>query len=362
MSTKYLSLLKHPLDLLRTKKILRVNPTADTAREEPDQIKIFVYDYHNEEVEQKELKNIEDCYKYLDSEKVSWINIDGIRKVEVENVCNHFGIHHLIMDDILSVGHRPKMDNIDGTLFCLLSMIYFNDEDGSIETEQISIVLGNNFVISFQEEAYKDVFDLLRKKIVLKNSKVRQNKADYLFYSLIDLIVDNYFIVMDKLGERIEDLEEDIAHNSNKKTSQSINILRKEIIILKRTVKPVRDLINGILKSESELIEEKTEKYFEDVLDHAIQASELAENYHDMMINLHDLYINNVTLKMNEIMKVLAIVTCLLAPVAIITGIFGMNFINIPLEQNKDGFLIMLVVMILIPIWMIFVFKKKNWF
>jgi magnesium transporter len=176
------------------------------------------------------------------------------------------------------------------------------------------------------------------------------------------MIVDNYYVVMEKLGEKIEGLEEDIVRSPNTRSLAKINMLRKEMIILKRSVAPVRELVNGILRSESELIEEKTEKYFKDVYDHILQANELAENYRDMMMNLHDLYLSNVNLKMNEVMKVMAVVTCLLAPATVIGGIFGMNFETIPLLHNKWGFLISVALMLLIPLAMIRMFRKRGWF
>jgi magnesium transporter len=219
-----------------------------------------------------------------------------------------------------------------------------------------------NFVISFQEDESRDVFNVLRDKIKLNNSKVRQNNADFLFYNMIDLIVDHYYLVMEKLGDRIEQLEEDIIRQANQRTLAKINILRKEMIVLKRSIAPVRELVNGILRSESELIEERTEKYFKDVYDHIVQANDLAENYRDMMINLQDLYMSNVNLKLNEVMKVMAIVTCLLAPATVIGGIFGMNFDRIPLLHNQWGFFISVGIMLIIPIWMIIVFKKRGWF
>jgi magnesium transporter len=194
------------------------------------------------------------------------------------------------------------------------------------------------------------------------NTKIRQNAADFLFYALIDMIVDNYYVVMEKLGEKIEGLEEDIVRSPNTRSLAKINMLRKEMIVLKRSVAPVRELVNGILRSESELIEEKTEKYFKDVYDHILQANELAENYRDMMMNLHDLYLSNVNLKMNEVMKVMAVVTCLLAPATVIGGIFGMNFERIPLLHNKWGFFISVALMLFIPLAMIRVFKKRGWF
>lgn len=361
-SGKYLNILINPLDLIRTKKVLQVNPTIPAQRKEPEQTKIFVFDYDSNEVKTEQVNELTSCYKFLDSSKVSWINIDGLRKNDVEAICRHYGIHPLIAEDILSTGQRPKMDELNGLLFCLLNMLSFNDVENAVESEQISIVLGKNFVITFQEDPENDVFNPLREKIKIGGSKIRQSGADYLFYSLIDMIVDNFFIVMEKMGERIEILEEDIIRRSDTRTLAKINMLRKEMIVLKRSISPVREVINGILRSESELIEEKTEKYFKDIYDHIVQANELAENYRDMMINLQDLYLSNVNLKMNEVMKVMAVVTCLLAPATVIGGIFGMNFERIPWLHNEFGFYIAVGIMLIIPVWMILMFKRKGWF
>ena len=260
------------------------------------------------------------------------------------------------------VGQRPKMDDINGLIYCVLNMLYFNVKDSSVETEQISIVLGKNFVISYQEDASRDVFNPLRERLKIGNSKVRQNEADFLFYSLIDMIVDNYYLVMEKLGERIEGLEEDIIRNANTRTLAKINMLRKEMIILKRSIAPVRELVNGILRSESDLIEERTEKYFKDVYDHIIQANDLSENYRDIMMTLQDLYLSKVNLKMNEVMKVMAVVTCLLAPATVIGGIFGMNFDVIPFAHNTTGFYLIVGIMVFVPVIMLYIFKRRGWF
>jgi magnesium transporter len=359
---KYFSYIFNPLELLRTQKVLHVNPTAPATRTEPEHIKIFVYDYNQQSIQLNEFSEVSDCFPFLHSGKFTWINVDGLRKKDVEAICNHYGVHYLIMEDILSLGQRPKMDEIEGLQFCLLNMLYFNAQHSAVETEQVSIVLGKNFVISFQEDASRDVFNPLREKLKLSSSKVRQSGIDFLYYMLIDLIVDNYFVVMERLGEKIEMLEEDIARNANTRTLAKINMLRKEMIVLKRSIAPVRELVSGILRSESELIEERTEKYFKDVYDHIIQANDLAENYRDMMMNLNDLYLSNVNLKMNEVMKVMAIVTCLLAPATVIGGIFGMNFDRIPLLHNKWGFFISVAIMLFIPIVMLRIFRKRGWF
>ncbi len=358
---EYLSLI-NPFESIRTKKVLQVNPTVETFRKDAESTRIYVYDFDKENITETKVENLENCYKYIDTATVSWINIDGLRKKDVENISAHFAVHPLIAEDILSVGQRPKMDEIDNILFCLLNMLFYDNLTKSVETEQISIVLGSNFVLSFQEDPSKDVFNPLREKLKIRASKVRQNGPDFLFYSLIDMIVDNYYIIMEKLGENIEMLEEDIIRRSDTRALARINMLRKEMIVLKRSVGPVRELVNGILRSESELIDEKTERYFKDVYDHIVQANDLAESYRDMMINLQDLYLSNVNLKMNEVMKVMAIVTCLLAPATVIGGIFGMNFTRIPWLHNNYGFFIAVSLMLVIPIYMIFLFKRKGWF
>ena len=284
----------------------------------------MAYEYSPDGLQTFPLNNVEDCYPFLNSASNTWINVDGIKKEDVENLCTHYGIHQLIIEDILSMGQRPKTDEINGLVFSLLNMLYYNEELKSVESEQVSIILGKNFVISFQEDAHRDVFNPVREKLKIAVSKVRNSGSDFLFYSLVDLIVDHYFLVMEKMGERIELLEEDIIRRADNRSLARINHHRKELILLKRNIAPVREMVSGILRSESELIQERTEKYFKDVYDHIIQATDLAENYRDMMMNLQDLYLSNVNLKLNEVMKVMAIVTCLLAPATVIGGIFGM--------------------------------------
>ena len=354
--------LLHTTGLARTKKVLQVNPTAPPARKEPAKSLITVFEYNKENAECKKLDNVEEAFQYLDTPANTWINIDGLRKDDVEKICEHFGIHPLIAEDILSIGQRPKTDDINDLVFCLLYMLSFNERGACVETEQVSIILGKNFVISFQEDPARDPFNPLRDKLKIAGSKVRLNNADFLFYMLLDYIVDHYFIVMEKMGDKIEMLEEDIIKNSNNRSLVKINTIRKEMIVLKRSIAPVREIVGNLMRSESKLIEDRTQKYFKDVYDHIIQATDLSENYRDMIMNLQDLYLSNVNLRMNEVMKVIAVVTCLLAPATVIGGIFGMNFESIPLLHNKWGFFISVGLMLLVPLLMIRVFKKRGWF
>lgn len=346
----------------RTKEIFSFNPILAYERDDTKETKVYVYSYNPATVEKAELKNIRETFRFLDCGRVSWINIDGIYKPDIEVISQHFGIHPLLVEDILSKGQRPKMDDIEGVMFCLLNMLYFNEEKCTVEQEQVSIVLGNGFVITFQEDAQRDVFKSIRDKLNIANSKLRLRGADYLCYTLLDVIVDHYFEVMEKLGDKIELLEEEIARASTKKSLARLNSFRKEMIVLKRNVSPVRDIINGFIKSENELLGDKINKYFKDVYDHIVQANEVADSYRDILTSLQDLYINQVNLKMNEVMKVMAIVTCLLAPAAVIGGIFGMNFDVIPYSHQKWGFYITVAVMLIVPLIMLWIFKKRGWF
>jgi magnesium transporter len=346
----------------KTKEILHVNPTAAPERTDAEEVHISVYDYNTVSFTELKFKEVKEIFCYKGNGNVTWINIDGLRKSDVEKISDHFGIHFLITEDILSMNQRPKMDEVEGILFCLLNMLYYDERKRSIEQEQVSIVLGKDFVITFQEDPRKDVFNPIREKMKVTSTKLRQGSADYLCYSMLDVIVDNYFTVMEKLGDDIEELEEEVIRNSNKRSLARINYLRKELIILKRNIVPVRDLISGIIRSESDLLDDRTTKYFKDVQDHITQAYELSENYRDIMISMQDLYINNVNLKMNEVMKVMAIVTCLLAPATVIGGVFGMNFDVIPTAHNEWGFYTAVGCMLFVPIAMLFIFKRRGWF
>ncbi|MFT4152179.1 magnesium/cobalt transporter CorA [Parafilimonas sp.] len=342
--------------------VLRFNPSLETAREEPETIKVEVFDYNAKAIDHHEYNSVYGCDKFKDNDRVTWINVDGLKKNDVEIICKEYDVHPLLVEDILSVGQRAKMDDLDNILFCLMNMLYYNTASNCIETEQVSIVLGKDFVLSFQEEANRDVFNPVREKLKINTSKLRLAGADYLCYSLIDIIVDNYYTVLELLGERIEILEEEIIRRGDTRSLAMINGLRKEMILLKRNVGPAREVINGFLRSDSDLLNERTTKYFKDVYDHIVQANDLVETYRDMMMSMQDLYLNKVNLRLNEVMKVMAIVTCLMAPATVIGGIFGMNFESIPYLHNKYGFFAAVALMLLIPVFMIYAFKKRGWF
>jgi magnesium transporter len=362
---KYLRLLHLPqiFGSRRTKEILSVNPTVIPHREEAKEVTVSIFDYDETHIVECQAPSVTESFTYKGNGNITWINIDGLRKGDVEAVCTHYGIHPLIMEDILSINQRPKMEETEGLLFCLLNMLYYVPEKKSVEQEQISIVVGNDYVLSFQEDATRDVFNPLREKLKVSHTKLRQRGPDFLCYTMLDMIVDNYFIVMEKLGDQIEVVEDEVARGSNPHSLANITRLRKELIILKRNFSPVRELVNGFLRSDSELIDERSGKYFKDVYDHIVQAIDLVESYRDIMVSMQDLHINNMNMKMNQVMKVMAIVTCLLAPATVIGGIFGMNFQeHVPFFQEGWGFYTAVGIMLLIPIIMLYFFRKRGWF
>jgi magnesium Mg(2+) and cobalt Co(2+) transport protein (corA) len=321
-----------------------------------------IYRYNSAELQEQKLEANEACVYRGNDDKITWINVDGLRKDEIERICACYNIHPLVIEDILSVGQRAKMDETDNIIFCLLPMLYYNDGTGEIESEQVSIILGKDFVISFQEDPERDVFDPIRDKLRTGHIKTRQRPADYLCYSLIDVIVDSYFNVIEKINERIERLEDALILQKEQNALAKISILRREIIVLKRAIAPVRDLVNGFLRSDSDLLEVRHEKYYKDVLDHIIQANEYVENHRDMLMNLQDLSMSQVNMRMNEVMKTFTMVATLLAPATVIGGIFGMNFDVIPLTHHAVGFYITVGIMLFVPLLMLIWFKKKGWF
>ncbi|HOZ50961.1 MAG TPA: magnesium/cobalt transporter CorA [Chitinophagaceae bacterium] len=360
---KYLDYL-NPLELLKTKKVLQHNPTISGLTKTSHSSVLSLFEYTEDEVILNSSVQSSDIVPSLfKSNKNYWLNLDILNAETIEEIGISIGLHQLIIEDILSKNQRPKIDEIDNLFTCVLHMLYFNQETKSVESEQVSFVLGPNYLISFQDDCVRDLFNPIREKLKIAITKVRQQGPDYLLYALLDAIVDHYFTVLDNLAVQIEKLEEEITRGSAENYSMNqINDLRKEIMFFRRNANPVREMINGIIRSETPLIQERNTKYFKDILDHIIQANDLCDTYRDVISNIRDLYLSQMNLKMNEVMKFLAIVTTILAPATVIGGIFGMNFDRIPYLHHQNGFWIAGALMIIIPIIMIFYFRKKNWF
>ncbi|MGC4059123.1 MAG: magnesium/cobalt transporter CorA [Chitinophagaceae bacterium] len=350
-------------ELLKPKKRrIAYDPAQEPPQRRADVQSVYsVFHYNATELLEQQYSSIKDHQDLRKPGYITWINADGLKKEEVEQLCQAFEVHPLLVEDILSIGQRAKMDEMDNRMFCLLPMIYFNNTAACIEFEQVSIVVGENFVLSFQEDATRDVFDPLRHRLRSGGQRLRERKADYLCYSLLDVIVDSYFGVLEKLADKIDEIEDALLADRDATILASISHLRKEVMLMKRSIAPVRELVGGFLRTGNQLVESRHEKYFKDVSDHIIQANDTCENLRDMLSNLQDLYMNRINLRMNEVMKIFTMVSLLLAPATVIGGIFGMNFERIPLLHDQRGFYISVAAMLLIPLMMILYFKRKKW-
>jgi magnesium transporter len=324
-----------------------------------EEVVITVFDYDDKRYEEREVESIEECFPYRDQPTVTWINIDGIHQVEImERIGSHFGIHPLVIEDILNTHQRPKMDDLDNYIFVVLKMLNYGEY--GIDAEQISIILGQNFVISFQERK-GDVFDPVRERLRKNKGRIRRVGADYLAYALLDSVVDNYFAILEKTGERIEILEEELVENPSTRTLQEIHGLKREMIFLRKSVWPLREVISGLERGESSLIKETTVIYFRDVYDHTIQVIDTVESFRDMISGMLDIYLSSISNKMNEVMKVLTIIATIFIPLTFIAGIYGMNFGYMPELEWHLGYFAVLSVMGIMALGMVVYFRKRKW-
>ena len=324
--------------------------------------RISLIDYTEAQFQEKIIENIEDTFPYRDSQSVTWINVDGLHDTStIEKIGNHFGLHPLIQEDIVNTEQRPKTEDFSSYIFIVLRMLNYDEKRQKIKNEQVSLVLGSNFVLSFQEDV-GDVWDSLRERIRQNKGHVRKEGADYLAYSLMDAIVDNYFIILEKAGENIEGIEEKVITSPTKETLPAIYHLKREMLVLRKAVWPLRDVVNTLGHDENPLIKDSTRIYLRDIYDHAIQVIDTIENYRDMISTLVDIYLSSVSNRLNEIMKVLTILSSIFIPLTFIVGIYGMNFVHMPELNLTWAYPALLVFMALVAGGMIVYFKRKKWF
>jgi len=326
-----------------------------------EKVRIRIIDYDEAQFEEKEAKTVEECFPFKDTPTVTWINIDGLHDIEIiEKIGKHFGLHPLLLEDILNTEQRPKMEDHEDYLFIVLKMLYYDEEKHDITAEQVSIILGSNFVISFQEQE-GDVFKFIRERIRNGKGRIRKVGSDYLAYALVDAIVDNYFIILEKLGEKIEEMEEELVTNPTPETLQTIHHLKREMIFLRKSVWPLREVISALERGEPTLIHESTGIYLRDLYDHTIQVIDSIETFRDMVSGMLDIYLSSISNRMNEVMKVLTIIATIFIPLTFIAGIYGMNFQYMPELGWHWGYPAVWFVICAIFIVMLVYFKRKRW-
>jgi len=326
-----------------------------------DKVRIQLITYDEREFQEKEVTTIKECFPFKETPTITWIDIDGLHQVElIEKLGTHLDLHPLLLEDILNTGQRPKIEDYGRYLFIVLKMLEYDETENEIKAEQVSLILGSHYMISFQE-SIGDVFNPVRKRIKVSKGQIRKRGPDYLTYTLIDAIVDAYFVILENVGDMIEDIETELVTNPTLETLQAIHQLKREMIMLRKSVWPLREVISNLERSESPLIQETTAIYLRDVYDHTIQVIDTIETFRDMLSGMLDMYLSSISNKMNEIMKVLTIIATIFIPLTFIAGIYGMNFRYMPELEWRWGYPIIWLAIVAIMISMVVFFRRKQW-
>ena len=321
----------------------------------------LMIDYDEHKVVERELSAAEECLPFKDAQTVTWIDVDNMSDSRLlENFGRVMGFHALMLEDILNTDQRPKFEDYGSYIYVVVKMLDYNEARGEIDIEQLSLVLGPNYVIAFQERP-GDFFDPLRDRIRKSLGRIRKLGADYLAYAILDIIVDHYFVVLEKLGEKIEMLEEVVGGNPSQETARQIHALRREMIFVRRSTWPMREVVTGLQRSESDLVRESTSVYLRDLQDHVMQVTDAVDSFRDLLNGMLDSYYATLTNRTNAVLKVLALFSAIFMPLTFITGIFGMNFVHFPELEWRYGFQGSIVLMGVVILIMFGFFRWKKW-
>ena len=316
------------------------------------------YDKENHVV--NNFENVEDCLNTNNNDLVSWTNIIGLHNPDViQKIGEYYKLHVLTQADIMNTELRPKLDSQDENLFLILKLPHITKE-GKLFMEQVSLVIGKNFVITFKETK-DDVFDPIKTRIEKSVGTIRSRGSDYLAYAVIDAIIDHFYVIMENVGAQSEILEEELISNPNPHTLEIIHTLKREMVILRKSIWPMREVIDSLERTETELIQEVTRRYFRDVYSHTVQVMDNIEGLREMIGGMLDTYLSSVGNKMNEVMKTLTIIASIFIPITFIAGLYGTNFSYVPELEWEGSYFVMLSVMTVIVIIMVAWFRKKHW-
>ncbi len=336
--------------------------------ENSEQPNIFLIDYNQTGLIHKQISYPEECIQYLDTNSVSWVDVQGLGNKDIlQRLGQSFDLHPLILEDIVNMVERPKMEDYEDQLVIIAHMVVPNNNNGSFYSEQVSLVLGKYYVLTVQEEPEHDCFDGVRTRIDKSKGIIRRQGSDYLAYALLDAIIDGFFPVLELYGERIDDLEEEVIINPSQKTLQKIYQIRRELLQLRRAIWPQRDAINSLIRDGSELISPDVRVYLRDCYDHTVQLIDILETYRELVAGLMDVYLSAVSNKMNEIMKLLTVVSSIFIPLTFIAGVYGMNFNteksphNMPELNWYWGYPLCLGLMLLVAVILLYLFWRRGW-
>jgi magnesium transporter len=317
--------------------------------------------YGEQHFEERLFESVEPALAFCDASRATWLNVDGVHDAEVvDRIGRFFHIHALTQEDILHTVQRPKKEDFDQYLYIVLQMLRYQSESGGIESEQISMIVTPRTLISFEEspgDAFAPVIERLRKA----SSRLRGQGVDYLAYALLDLVVDNYFDILEKIGADIDALEDEIMESPNSGVHHRIHDLKRQVMSLRKMIWPLREVIGGLSRQDSPLITPTTAIFLRDVYDHTIQVIDSVEAYRDLLAGLLDLYLSNVSFRMNEVMKVLTLIATIFIPITFVVGLYGMNFKYFPELEWRWGYAFVWAVMIAMVAGLVGYFKKKKW-
>jgi magnesium transporter len=330
-----------------------------TGEAKGERIKISLIQYNEQEFIEQDFYDLSECISYVKKDGVTWINVNGIHRTEVIEKLGHlYDIHPLTLEDIAHIDQRAKFEDYDNYVVAIMKMIMFDTE---VHAEQLSRVLLDKMVISFQEPQGGDVFDIIRTRLRQAKGRIRKCGADYLAYALMDAVVDCYFHAIEKVGDIVEEIEEDIIANTDKKSLLQLYHLKREMIYLRKQVWPMRDMISNMVRSETKLIKPSTDVYLRDLQDHVTRIIDTVETYRDLLSGIMDIYLSTNANKMNEVMKMLTIMSSIFIPVTFIAGVYGMNFDYMPELRSPVGYAICWAVMLSIMVGMLIYFRRKKW-
>jgi magnesium transporter len=326
-----------------------------------ERVRLRVISYGPEHLEERELESVEDCLRYRDDPHLSWINIDGLHDAQtLQTLGGHYGIHPLVLEDIAHTTQRPKLEDHQDYLFLVLKLLRYEESEERVFSEQLSLILGRGYVVSFQERV-GDVFEPVRERIRGGRGRIRALGPDYLAYALMDAVVDNYFIILEKAGDQVETLEDDLLLDPTPELLHSVHAMKREMIQLRRAVWPLREAVGGIERCESPLIKKGTRVFLRDLYDHTIQVAEGVDNLREVLSGFQDLYLSSISNRMNEVMKVLTIIATIFVPLTFAAGIYGMNFDFMPELHWKWAYGVFWIVILFIAGVMLLFFRRKRW-
>lgn len=332
-----------------------------TGQVDTEKIHLSIIEYTEEKIIEKDNVSIDECLEYLGSPSMTWIQVYGVSNpAMIATIGKHLKFHPLVLEDILSTGQRSKLDIYQDQVFIVVRLLQYDKLTKELKDEQVSIVFGPNYLVSFLEHN-EDIFRPIKERLSQGSNRMRKQGSDYLAYTLLDTIVDDYFSVLEQVDANLDHLEEELVHFPKPATLQQIQYIKRDMIVLRKTIWPMRDVVNRFLRLENPLVSPTTQLYLHDVYDHTVQTIDIIEGFRDVVAGMLDVYLSNINIRTNDIMKVLTIVSTIFVPLTFITSLYGMNFEFMPELHSKIAYPLVLSLMAGIAFGMLIYFRRKHW-